>query len=271
MRDPARGGDPCTYFRGLAAEYAVAAVDGRERHGLVEHLGRCPPCRHASCEYAEVADALLELLPTVEPPPGFGCRTLAHLERVRAEGRTGESGEAAPTDGAAAVAGPGRRDHRDHRDARRIVVAGWVLLVGVCGWTVASGLVAARAPVPPAAPVTPGPVVSAPVDTRAVLHSPVTRDREPIGRIYAHPAPRAGDPTWLYLSLDREGPGAAPGTLTLQLCRRDGAISTAGALTVVDGYGAWAGPVRTDPLDLTGARLLRADGTRYAGAELADP
>ncbi|WP_026204903.1 zf-HC2 domain-containing protein [Actinomycetospora chiangmaiensis] len=268
MTGPASRDDPCAHFRDLAAEYAVTDIDGRERTRLVDHLERCPPCRHASCEYAEVADALLEVLPRVEPPPGFAARVLARLERARRDGPVVSAPAATAQPGAVRPAS--RRHARDGRDARWIAPAACIVLVGVAGAVVVA-LGAPGAPEPPAPPSAVAATVPAPPSTGAVLHSPVTRGREPVGEIYAHPGRRSGDPTWLYLSLDGDGPDTASGTMTLQLCTRGGARSTAGALTVTDGYGVWAGPVPADPFDLTGAQLLRADGTRYATAELADP
>jgi hypothetical protein len=123
----------------------------------------------------------------------------------------------------------------------------------------------ASSPIPTAAS-------TSPPGTGSVLHAPLIRGGEPIGELYARPGRHPGDPTWLYLSLghDEAGPPRAPTTLTLQLFDGRGGTSPVGTITVTDGYGAWAGPVLTDPFGLTRALLLEPDGTRYATAELAD-
>jgi hypothetical protein len=73
----------CLRYRGLAAEYAVTDLDGRERVQLIDHLQHCQGCRRVLRDYTEVADALVVGLPAIEPPAGFDDRVLAGLERHR--------------------------------------------------------------------------------------------------------------------------------------------------------------------------------------------
>jgi hypothetical protein len=146
-------------------------------------------------------------------------------------------------------------------------VAGAIVLTGALAWAIGHTVAAE-----PSSSSAPRAAVSPRPATGSVLHAPLTRGGGPIGEIYARPGRQPGDATWFYLSLGHDDPATsrAPTTLTLQLRDGRGDTSTVGTFTVTDGYGAWAGPVVTDPFDLTRALLLEPDGTRYATAELAD-
>jgi hypothetical protein len=70
---------PCEQVREIAPEIALGVADGQERDGALRHLAGCAECRSVVAEYSAVADELLLLAPSHEPPPGFEARTLALL------------------------------------------------------------------------------------------------------------------------------------------------------------------------------------------------
>ncbi len=78
----------CTRVRERAPDLALGALTGPERAEVVAHLDRCPACQTVVGEYASVADALLELVPEVEPAAELSVPVLAaiqqpHLRRRR--------------------------------------------------------------------------------------------------------------------------------------------------------------------------------------------
>jgi hypothetical protein len=69
----------CEEVRALAPELALGIADGRERAEALAHLASCAPCRTYLSELTDVADDLLTLTPSEEPPVGFETRVLAEL------------------------------------------------------------------------------------------------------------------------------------------------------------------------------------------------
>jgi hypothetical protein len=65
-------------------ELALGIADGEQRAAAVEHLAGCPDCRHELEELSAIADALLDLVPEREPPPGFEDRVLQRLSAQQA-------------------------------------------------------------------------------------------------------------------------------------------------------------------------------------------
>lgn len=63
----------------LAAEIALGIASGPERARAIRHMETCGRCRHEVTDMAQVADELLLLLPSREPPVGFESRVLARL------------------------------------------------------------------------------------------------------------------------------------------------------------------------------------------------
>jgi hypothetical protein len=79
----------CDEVRGLAAELALDELTGAERATALGHLSQCPECRAEVAELAAVADAVLLVAPSVEPPAGFESRVLARLAPPRSRSWVG--------------------------------------------------------------------------------------------------------------------------------------------------------------------------------------
>jgi anti-sigma-K factor RskA len=73
----------CAAVEERAAELALGVLSGPERAAALDHLASCAKCRSMVAELAEVADALPELAPEVEPPAGFEGRVLAAMRGDR--------------------------------------------------------------------------------------------------------------------------------------------------------------------------------------------
>jgi hypothetical protein len=65
----------------MAPELALGIAGGDERARALEHLAACPACRRYLEELSGLADELLLLAPTQEPPGGFETRVLEELQR----------------------------------------------------------------------------------------------------------------------------------------------------------------------------------------------
>jgi hypothetical protein len=63
----------------LAAELALGVASGIERARALQHMETCTRCRREVAGLGEVADELLLLVPTREPPAGFESRVLARF------------------------------------------------------------------------------------------------------------------------------------------------------------------------------------------------
>jgi anti-sigma-K factor RskA len=69
----------CHEFGGVAAEFALGVLTGRERAAALAHLDGCESCREQVRELTMVQDELLALLPSAEPPAGFESRVLERI------------------------------------------------------------------------------------------------------------------------------------------------------------------------------------------------
>jgi hypothetical protein len=69
----------CEQLRDLAPEIALGTIDGEERAEALRHLATCADCRRLVDQLSEVADELLMLAPTQEPPVGFESRVIEAL------------------------------------------------------------------------------------------------------------------------------------------------------------------------------------------------
>lgn len=72
----------CDELHEVAAEVALDDLTGTERAAALGHLASCPACRAVVTDLAAVADSLLLLAPSVEPPSGFESRVLGRLDAV---------------------------------------------------------------------------------------------------------------------------------------------------------------------------------------------
>ena len=70
----------CEHVRALIPELALGIADGEERAEALAHVDSCPDCRRVLEEHSELADELLLLTPSHEPPGGFESRVLERLE-----------------------------------------------------------------------------------------------------------------------------------------------------------------------------------------------
>ena len=74
----------CAEVRELAPELALGILGGAERAEVVLHVNGCARCQAYVAELTEAADAIPQLAPEAEPPPGFEARVMHRLgERER--------------------------------------------------------------------------------------------------------------------------------------------------------------------------------------------
>lgn len=115
----------CADVDAAVDELAVGAVSEPLRSDLLAHAASCPSCDLRLRELVAVADRLLLLAPSAEPPPGFETRVLAAL-RPRRRSRWPLAAVAAllvlALGGAAVVLA--RTDDADARRSAPIVAAG---------------------------------------------------------------------------------------------------------------------------------------------------
>jgi anti-sigma-K factor RskA len=77
----------CAEVRELAPEFALGILGGAERAEVVLHVNGCARCQAYVAELTEAADAIPQLVPEVEPPPGFEARVLHRLGADRRQVR----------------------------------------------------------------------------------------------------------------------------------------------------------------------------------------
>jgi Putative zinc-finger len=73
----------CAEVRELAPELALGILGGAERAEVVLHVNGCARCRAYVAELTEAADAIPQLVPEREPPPGFEDRVLHRIDDGR--------------------------------------------------------------------------------------------------------------------------------------------------------------------------------------------
>lgn len=77
----------CVRFRDHADDLSLGGPDDAHlRHELLEHAATCSACHAHLNQLSLVADRLLLLAPSMEPPPGFEARVLDRLALARGEG-----------------------------------------------------------------------------------------------------------------------------------------------------------------------------------------
>lgn len=143
-------------FDELAAGYALRSLDPGDELQFLDHAGQCPRCQQSLADYAEVAAALADTAPAVEPGQQLGDRIMA----AATGGRTRGSGDRPPGPPPAA-GGAGQQDEglppgvtamRKRRPRRRLQLAAAAAAVLIAGggiWAGRSG--GGAAPQPPAA------------------------------------------------------------------------------------------------------------------------
>lgn len=71
--------DGCAVVRELASEVVLGVAAAQERTQVIDHVAGCTECRTYVAELSGVADDLLVLTPSAEPPSGFESAVLARL------------------------------------------------------------------------------------------------------------------------------------------------------------------------------------------------
>lgn len=229
----------CREAGALLPELALGILPGDQRTAALAHVAECGACQAELDELADTADAIVDLVPRVEPPAGFEQRVL-----------TAAPGSAP---GAPSGAAPGPTPIRPRRvGAVRagLAAAAAVALVaaGFGGWAVGHGSPAGPHGVPAAAP---GPLVEASLVSGATT----------VGRVYDY----WDNPGWLYMSV--EGAGIS-GRVACVLVTSNGARVDLGWFDVTAGRGFWGAPVPVDPATIRQARLVDEAGRVLATARL---
>jgi len=93
--------------------------------------------------------------------------------------------------------------------------------------------------------------------SQLIQASMVSTTSQPAGKVFYY----TGDPGWLYMSVDL---GSGNGAVTCQVVGADGQVTTIGSFRLADGFGAWGSPNPGELGQLTGARLISANGTVLA-------
>jgi len=219
----------CEALREPIAELALGIASGEQRARILEHAARCPSCARLLSELALAGDELLRLAPEHEPPAGFELRVLERLgtarrrrglARLRLRGRRGAALAAAAA-ALAAAGGTAAGVLVATRDERRL--GGQF------------GAVLARA------------------DGNYIA---VTELRDAGGRELGLVFHYGGDPSWVFVTLDRPLPR---GRYVATLVTRAGATSELGAFALDENDLSLGGTTR---LDLLGVVELRLRDTR---------
>jgi hypothetical protein len=242
----------CGEFSDVAAELALGVLTGRERADALAHLERCDTCRETVRQLAMTGEELVELLPSVEPPPGFETLVLA---RIGIASGTPSRGRARRLPSLSRLLTPSRRSlnpRQSRRPRRLLAVAGTALAViaaGLGGW----GLRTATSPVhSQVSAVAPSHV---PLSSAALMSA----NHEAVGTAFYY----SGAEPWTYMSVDVP---LGNGTVTCQLKGPGGHYTTVGSFRVSGGYGSWGGPSPWPGAHVTGARVLGPDATVLATA-----
>jgi hypothetical protein len=226
----------CAELADVAAELALGVLTGRERAVAIAHLNTCEACREDVRQLMATGEQLRELLPPAEPPAGFETRV---LQRLGLPVPAGDGQAGAPPAGPGGASRPGRM--------RRVLAAAAVCLAvigtGLGGWRIGVG--------------------SAPAASPLMSASLVSASSEHVGRVFYY----SSDPEWLYMSVDL---GSGDGLVTCQVIDGEGRVATVGSFRLADGYGAWGSPDPGTIGELTGARLVSANGTVLATGTFAN-
>jgi hypothetical protein len=224
----------CAQCDELAPELALGVLGGRERADAIAHLSRCPRCQERVSALATTAAELVELVPEIDPPPGFEQRVIA------------------------AITPPAPRPSLARRGLPVAALALTAVLLAGAGWAVGQLL-----------PVQPGglPITAEKVQPVAdVMVSPLIAGDREIGKAYVYP----NDPSWIYLSITDDSARAdspsASTTVTCDLIRQDGSTVTLGTFPLRHGHTDWATRTPIDSSSVDGATLTTDTGLTLASA-----
>jgi Putative zinc-finger len=226
-------GRRCEELREPLVELALGIASGEERARVLEHVARCPGCRRLLGELSQVSDELLSLAPEHEPPAGFELRVLDRL-------------------GTPARPQPGRRRRWSGRRALVLAASGAALAAGVAA---AAGVLVATDDERRL-----GAQLQAVLSRADGQYIAVTELREPSGGRRGLVFHYGGDPSWIYMSLDRPLP---PGRYEVALLMRTGAESRLSEFELGPAQLGLGATVRIDPREASGVLLSGPDGARY--------
>lgn len=148
------GGSDCELCRRHAAEFASGVLWGRERAEVLAHLQRCERCQNCVRELASTAQRLVDLVPEVDPPPGFEHRVLAAIASASSsrQDETGAPHTSQPSHYVSVRAGEqeavtvSRVRPRLHGWSRRGPLANAGTFVAACALLISGGVLAASQP-----------------------------------------------------------------------------------------------------------------------------
>jgi hypothetical protein len=236
----------CAVVRESQAELALGVLEGRERAEVLAHLEHCAACRQDLAALSAVADRLVELTPSVEPPAGFETRVLARLSAAKAEEPVGRRGPAPPAADRGLTARAGRRRWPLPKPARWVAAAALAAVIGAGGWAI-------------------GHEASAPSAAQAAGHekaAPFVAGDRTVGQVVAYDGPKP----WVSMSVDEN---LGDRTVKCQLVERNGTISTVGTFQLSDGYGYWGAAIGVPPSSIARVQLVDAAGRTVAAAVFA--
>jgi hypothetical protein len=221
----------CEQVQAVAADLAIGIADGQERDAALRHAATCAECRLLVAELSSVADDLLLLAPSHEPPSGFASRTLARMTPSTPQPR-----------------------RRAPRRALRRVGGGrpWVARLAVAA-SVAAALALGA-----------GVVYQGTSGDRQLADSyrsvlaqghgsffaaaPLQSPTGTLGSVFGY----QGQPSWLFATLSR--PGAQPEDFNVQLVTRDGRHLSLGQTVLGGTHRTWGAQI---PVNLTQVSQLR--------------
>jgi len=236
----------CTDVRPGLAEHTLGILEARERGGLLGHLDRCAECGLEAERLALVADLLVELAPSIEPP-----EPLEHLVVGRdRSGRVLRAWHALPRVAVAAAAA--------------VLFGAIGLLAGhLVGPSRSSsngrpavGSAAGRSEETEAPPAV---IAPAPTTLAALTGELRTTTGQLVGRIRLYD----GRPPWLVVRLS--GLKGSP-FLTCRVVTRAGHVVRLGTFSTASG--GWDSPVPVPATSVTAAEVTTPSGTLVARARL---
>lgn len=226
---PASG---CSQIRSSVAEAALGIVSGPDRGAVMSHLAGCGECRATVDDLSRLADELLLLAPTEEPPLGFEAQVVLGLPQAIA-GLRGEREGTVP--GRPRPPLPPRV--RSPRRTLAAILAATAVALLMAGAGAATGLALGRPDTRTATVVGQGSSGTA----RALVYGK--------------------QPAWIFVDLDV--PGGGDQHLTVDVIV-DGRARRLGELNVVDGYGALGGRLAVDGKVVEAVTIAeRAGGIRH--------
>jgi hypothetical protein len=199
----------CDRYADDLAELALGILTGRERALALAHVEGCPAC-HAEMERLSLAaDALLEMVPAVEPPLGFEVRLMERLGEISGTPRVA-------------------RGWRRLRQPSHLL-AGLLLLVAV-GAGLGGGWLARGGQHPSARRSAFGTAPGGRLESE-----PLVAGGRTLGNVAVYSG-SSGHASWLFMTLDD---GSWSGEATCQVRLADGATLPLGTFWLEKGYGAW--------------------------------